>query len=174
MRRFLLVIVLVAVGLRVAPAGADDSSTPCAFQVDVALSPGLSASPSSGTFRSEGESGTLDCRGNVDGQPATGAGTFGAEGRYGTRGDGDSCRSESGGGDGTAHLTVPVEGGSRHVDDPFTLTYRIDEQSVVGEISGRRFTGTFDVTQAEGDCLRHPITRIRVKGKGYLRDETNV
>jgi hypothetical protein len=166
------VVISVLVGWQATPvAGAEDSGTPCAFELDVTLSPGLSASPSSGTFRSEGESGTLDCRGNVGGQPATGPGTFGAEGRYGTSGDGDSCRSENGAGDGTAHLTVPVEGGRQHVDDPFTLTYRIDGQSVVGEITGRRFTGRFGVTEAEGDCLRHPITKIHVKGKGLLRDE---
>jgi hypothetical protein len=38
----------------------------------------------------------------------------------------------------------------------------------VGEITGRRFTGTFDITKADGDCLWRPITRIRLKGKGLL------
>jgi hypothetical protein len=167
-------VVFVVLGGQAMPvAGAEESGTPCAFELDVTLSPGLSAAPSSGTFQSKGESGTLECQGNVGGRPATGTGTFGAEGRYGTSGDGDSCRSKKGGGDGIAHLTVPVEGGSQHVDDPFTLTYRIDGQRVVGEISGRRFTGSFGVTGSEGDCLRHPITRIHLKGKGLLRDEAD-
>ena len=122
-------------------------------------------------MRGLGESGTLDCQGYVGGQPATGRGCFGAEGHYGTAGDGDSCQSREGRGDRTAHLTVPVEGGTRHVDDPFTMTYRVDGQSVVGEITGQRFTGTFDVTKADGDCLWHPITRIHIKGQGHLRDE---
>jgi hypothetical protein len=153
-------------------ASADDASTPCAFEVDISLSPGLSREPSSGTFDSKGESGKLDCQGNVDGQPASGRGTFGTEGRYGIDGDGDDCRSRTGQGDGTAHFTVPVEGGgSQHIDDPFTMTYRVDGRSVVGEITGQRFSGTFDVTQADGDCLWRPVTKIRIKGKGHLRDD---
>ena len=167
-----LVLVAALLGPQAAPvARADEAGTPCAFEVDVTLSPGLSRSPSSGTFRSRGESGRLDCQGNVGGHPATGPGTFGAEGRYGIDGDGDDCRSKEGRGDGTAHFTVPVEGGSQHVDDPFTMTYRIDGRSVVGEITGQRFTGAFDVTKADGDCLWHPITKIHLKGKGRLRDE---
>jgi hypothetical protein len=166
--RHLLVTLMIAAGLAVTPARADESGTPCTFEVDVSLSPGLSREPSSGTFESNGESGNLDCRGSVGGQPATGQGTFGAEGRYGTDGDGDDCRSKDGQGDGTAHFTVPVDGGTHHVDDPFTMTYRVNGRTVVGEITGQRFRGTFDVTQAEGDCLWKPVTRIRIKGEGRL------
>jgi len=174
--RRLLVLEVVLLGLgpwaAVPGAGAaDDQGTPCAFEVDVNLSPGLSRSPSSGAFDTKGESGTLDCQGDVDGQPATGRGTFGAEGRYGTAGHGDSCDSRQGRGDGTAHLTVPVEGGSRHVDDPFTLTYRVDGRSVVGEITGRRFAATFDVTKADGDCFWHAVRNIHIRGKGRLRSD---
>jgi hypothetical protein len=173
-RRPLLLCVLLTVGLVIPPAGAQDAGTPCTFEVDVTLSPGLSREPSSGTFDSKGESGWLDCQGDVGGRPATGRGTFGAEGRYGTDGDGDDCRSREGRGEGTAHFTVPVEGGSQHVDDPFTMTYRIDGRSVVGEITGRRFTGTFDVTKADGDCLRNPVRKIRLRGQGRLRDDPSV
>jgi len=166
-------LAVVLLGLQAGPvAGADESGTPCAFEVDVTLSPGLSRQPSSGTFESKGESGKLDCQGNVGGRPASGRGTFGTEGRYGLDGDGDDCRSKSGQGDGTAHFTVPTDdGGTQHIDDPFTMTYRVDGRSVVGEITGQRFSGTFDVTQADGDCLWRPVTRIRIKGKGTLRDD---
>jgi len=168
-----IALVVAVLGIQATTgAGAEQPGTPCAFEVDISLSPGLSRQPSSGTFDSKGESGKLDCQGNVDGQPAAGRGTFGTEGRYGLDGDGDDCRSKEGRGDGTAHLTVPTEGGGTdHVDDPFTMTYRVDGRSVVGEITGQRFSGTFDVTQADGDCLWRPVTRIRIKGKGYLRDE---
>jgi hypothetical protein len=167
-----IVLLAALVGMLATPvAGAGESGTPCAFEVDVSLSPGLSREPSSGTFESNGETGRVDCQGDVGRQPATGRGTFGAEGRYGIDGDGDDCRSKQGQGDGTAHLTVPVEGGTEHIDDPFTMTYRVDGRSVVGEITGRRFSGTFDVTQARGDCLWKPVTSIRIKGKGHLRDE---
>ena len=171
-RRF--VVAMAAAALVAAPAPgarADEPGTPCAFEADVSLSPGLSRSPSSGSFDTKGESGTLDCQGDVGGQPATGRGTFGAEGRYGTAGNGDSCHSKEGRGNGTAHLTVPVEGGTRHVDDPFTLTYRVDGRSVVGEIAGQRFSATFDVTKANGDCLWNPVTRIHIRGRGHLRGD---
>ena len=166
-------LAVVLLGLQATPvAGAEAAGTPCAFEVDVALSPGLSREPSTGTFESNGESGKLDCQGNVGGQRATGRGTFGAEGRYGIDGDGDDCRSKQGQGDGTAHFTVPVEGGgTQHVDDPFTMIYRVQDRSVVGEITGQRFSGTFKVTQAQGDCLWKPVTKIRLKGKGHLRDD---
>lgn len=168
MRRALLIAVL-AVALTAPPVeAAEEAGTPCRFEVDVTLSPGLSRSPSSGTFDSRGESGRVDCDGSVGGQPVTGRGTFGAEGRYGTDGDGDDCRSRKGTGDGTMHFTLPVEGGSHHVDDPFTMTYRVDGRSVVGEITGRRFTGTFDVTKADGDCVWNPIRKIRLRGEGLL------
>jgi len=164
--------VVVLLGLQATPvAGAEEAGAPCAFEVDMSLSPGLSREPSSGTFDSKGESGQLECQGKVGGKPATGRGSFGADGRYGIDGDGDHCRSTEGHGDGTAHFTVPVEGGTQHVDDPFTMTYRVDGRSVVGEITGRRFSGTFDVTQADGDCLWRPVTKIRIKGKGHLRDD---
>jgi hypothetical protein len=169
-RRFLLVTALVTTGL-VAPARAEEAGTPCRFEVDVTLSPGLSREPSSGTFKSNGESGTLDCQGDVGGRPVAGRGTFGADGRYGTDRGGDHCYSKEGHGEGTAHLTIPVEGGSQHVDDPFTLTYRVDGRSVVGDITGRRFTGTFDVTKADGDCLWSPVKKIRLKGRGHLRED---
>jgi hypothetical protein len=172
LRSCVLVVALLGASLAaVAGAGAEEPGTPCAFEADVSLSPGLSRSPSSGSFDTRGESGTLDCQGDVGGRPATGRGTFGAEGRYGTSGGGDSCQSREGRGDGTAHYTVPVEGGSQHVDDPFTLTYRVEGRSVVGEITGRRFTGTFDVTSADGDCVWHTIKRIHIRGKGHLRSE---
>ena len=167
MRR-LFVTAVVAVGLLAPPVGAEESGTPCSFEVDVTLSPGLSREPSSGTFDSAGESGTVDCQGTVGGQPVTGPGTFGAVGRYGTDGDGDDCRSRRGTGDGTIHVTVPVEGGTEHVDDPFTMTYRVSGRTVVGEITGERFSGTFDVSRVDGDCLRTPIRKIRLRGTGLL------
>ena len=101
---------LVATGLVAPAAGAEEAGTPCTFEVDVTLSPGLSSRPSSGSFDSKGESGTLDCQGDVGGKPATGRGTFGADGRYGTDGDGDHCYSKEGRGEGTAQLHRPGRG----------------------------------------------------------------
>ena len=46
-----------------------------------------------------------------------------------------------------------------------------DRRSVVGEITGQRFTATFDVTKADGDCFWHAVKKIHIKGKGYLRSD---
>src|SRR5207237_9366321 len=74
LRGIVLIVALLGASAATPVARADDSGTPCAFEADVSLSPGLSRSPSSGTFDTNGESGTLDCQGNVGGQPVTGRG----------------------------------------------------------------------------------------------------
>src|SRR5581483_3829717 len=71
-----------------APPG--PTQTHCTFTSTIALAPGLSVVPSSGTFTSGGETGTVSCDGPVRGIVPTGPGTLGVEGRYGTR-DPDTC-----------------------------------------------------------------------------------
>jgi len=58
---------LLASALPVTPVGAADG-TPCTMELDLTTSPGLSASPSSGTFTSNGETGTISCNGPVNGR----------------------------------------------------------------------------------------------------------
>src|SRR5947199_8774902 len=94
----LVLVPLSMVGFAL-PAQSQDAGTPCRFEVDASLSPGLSRTPSSGTFTSGGETGTVTCDGAVNGEQPTGAGTMGTDGRYGLAGGGDSCRSAPGAGD---------------------------------------------------------------------------
>jgi hypothetical protein len=150
------------------PALSQGDGTPCRFEVDATLSPGVSSRPSSGTFTSNGETGTVTCDGPVNGEAPTGAGTLGLDGRYGLAGGGDSCRSNRGAGDGTMKFTVPTASGSQHVDDPFTTTYALEGRRVVGKFTGQRFSGTFEITAARGDCFFDPITRVHLSGEGRL------
>jgi hypothetical protein len=162
-----VVAVVTVAGLGL-PARGQAAGTPCHFEVDASLAPGLSRTPSSGTFTSNGETGTISCDGPVNGEPPSSGGTLGTDGRYGLGGEGDSCRSERGEGDGTMHITVPTVSGGQHLDDPFTMTYALEGRRVVGRFTGRRFSGTFEITAARGDCFFDPITRVHLSGDGTL------
>jgi hypothetical protein len=166
-----LVVVAAALALMGGvPRVAAQQGTACNFAADFTISPGLSSEPSSGTVSTGGETGTMECQGTVNGKRATGPGTFGADGRYGTQGA-DTCAS---GGEGDAHqsFTVPTEGGSEHVDNDVTFTYgALSGGAVVGgEFKSDRFSGTFEITPTEGDCVTAPVTRVHFTARGTLRD----
>jgi hypothetical protein len=162
----------VVPGMPVAEAEADQLA-PCRFRAEFDLAPGLSLTPTSGAFTSGGETGAITCSGSVNGHIVTGPGTFGAEGNYGTA-DGDSCVS---GGEGSAvqSFTVPTSDGPAPVQNAITFTYRPAPGSggsmslASGRFHGERFSGTFDVTLIEGDCVTSPVTRVRLDGRGMLR-----
>ena len=98
------VVVVLTGGLLMPPAGSAQTQTHCTFTSTIALVPGLSVVPSSGTFSSGGETGTVSCDGPVRGIVPTGPGTLGVEGRYGTK-DPDTCF----GGEGEGHEN-PIRG----------------------------------------------------------------
>ncbi|HVE25732.1 MAG TPA: hypothetical protein VNC22_10020, partial [Sporichthya sp.] len=52
----------------------------CAFSYSPAISPGVGLLTDSGTVSSGGETGTVDCSGELDGREITGRGTWGFEG----------------------------------------------------------------------------------------------
>jgi hypothetical protein len=153
----LTVLALMTVALPIGDAGAARQMR-CTFDVVVTVSPGLSASGSSGTFSSGGETGTVDCNGRQ--------GTFGTDGRYGTK-DPDSCSS---GGEGTGVHNITL--GSQQTASHFTFTYgELSTKGgvVSGKFDGDHFTGTFEFTPTEGDCFTQPMTEADVTGEGVLR-----
>jgi hypothetical protein len=156
----------VAVG-GAAPIQATEG-TRCTFEFEIILSPGLSMSPSSGTHRSAGP-GTLDCSGLVNGKSPTGTGILEEEGRYGTK-DPDTCMGAEG--DGVDKLTIPTAGGIETVLSEFTFTVgnKLPSRGGLGagEFKGTRFTGSFDFTPIEGDCVTAPVTKARVFGDGVI------
>ncbi|MGH8971632.1 MAG: hypothetical protein ACRD0C_00300 [Acidimicrobiia bacterium] len=140
-----------------------DEGTRCTAEFDDTLSPGLSIRPSSGTFTTGGETGTVVCDGKVDGKQPTGAGTWGAHGRYGTA-DPDSCTS-GGEAESNHSLTVPTADGSVHSAHTAQLTYGAlkGDGIIGGRFDSPEASGTFEVTPKEGDCVTAPITRIHVR-----------
>jgi len=169
-RSFLLIgATFLAVGAMPAGPARGAGGTPCTFEYDAVISPGLSSSPSSGTIKSngEGETGTITCNGPVNGKQPTGPGTFGVDARYGTNG-GATCQS-GGAGDGVATFTIPTSSGAEHLTNHFTYSFGgLQNGLVSARFDGDRMSGTAEVTPQEGDCASKPMTKAHAKGKGTL------
>jgi len=154
-----------AAGAGAAGAGAAGPQTHCTFTTTIRLSPGLSVVPSSGTFTSGGETGTVSCDGPVRGIVPTGPGTLGVDGRYGTKHP-DTCFA--GEGDGRFSFTFPTATGTGRRSNVFTFSYSLVGLSDSG-FSGDGFGGGFDdVEPQEGNCVLQPVTRILIKGHGTI------
>jgi len=167
-RSFLLIgAALLAVGAMPAGQARGAGGTPCTFDYDAVVSPGLSSSPSSGTIKTNGETGTITCSGPVDGKQPTGPGTFGVDARYGTKG-GATCQS-GGDGDGVLTFTIPTSSGAEHVTGHFTYTFGgLQNGLFSAQFEGDRMSGTAEATPQEGDCASRPVTKVHAKGKGTL------
>jgi hypothetical protein len=161
-------------GLLMPPAGSAGSEpsdrTRCTFTTPIALLPGLSVVPTSGTFSSGGENGRVSCDGPVRGIVPTGEGTLGVEGRYGTD-DPDTCFG--GEGEGRFSFTFPTATGVGRRSNVFTFSFSLFGLSTGGSsgngFSGDGFGGGFDeVRPEEGDCVLRPVTKLIIKGHGTI------
>ncbi|HET9773187.1 MAG TPA: hypothetical protein VFS16_20005 [Acidimicrobiia bacterium] len=150
-------------------AGAD-RSTHCRFTKEVVLSPGFSMTPTSGTFTTNGQNGSIECDGLVAGHQPIGSGSIGTEGRYGTDGA-DTCTSGTEG-TGFDTLTIPTAEGPRTLIAAYRFTAgeppKKGDGVIAGRFGGDRFTGTFEAMPLKGDCLTSPVTALRVVGEGVL------
>lgn len=74
-------------------------------------------------------------------------------------------------GDGSRHHQGP-HGGFETVISEFTFTVggRFPTHGGVGagEFKGSRFSGTFEFTPTQGDCITAPVTKAKVFGEGIL------
>jgi hypothetical protein len=162
----LMALTLTVAGLPRAAVAAQP--TVCTFEEDVVASPGLSTAKSSGTFTSNGETGTVSCNGPVNGGQPTGQGTEGISGHYGTKG-GDSCPS-GGGGDFVTSFTIPTSRGAQHFTNSGTFTYGGIQQGLfAGQFQGDRMSGTFVARPTQGDCATAPVTKFHVTNRGTLK-----
>jgi hypothetical protein len=169
MRRLLVTAFTIALvfgpGL---PAGQAEQGTNCTFDFEISFSPGLSMTPSTGTH---GGTGPINCDGLVNGQQPTGDGTLTDDGRYGTK-DPDTCSGSEG--DGSDTIKIPTANGVETVVSQYTYTAgdRVPTKGGVGagSFKGTRFTGTFEFTVLEGDCVNEPVTKVRVFGEGVLHN----
>ena len=156
------------------PAAADAGGSTCRFSFYASLSPGLSPQPGSGTITTGGPSGTIDCSGPVNGSSPAGRGMLGIEARYGV-GHPNGCASGitgDGDGSGTSTMSVPTSSGVQDISQGFTFTFGGKPPGngglVAGDFRGERFSGSFDITPTEGDCITAPVTKVHVTGTGFL------
>ncbi len=153
-RGLLLALAMILAGAT-APAEAQQG-TKCTGTFDVSLSPGIGSEPSSGSFNSGGETGTISCDGG-------GKGTAGVDGRYGTK-DGDTC-SDGGEGWGVQSFTM----GKDNLKNSITFEFGgLSGGLVNGTFDGDHFSGTFTFTPTKGDCVTTPATEGRVNFEGVM------
>lgn len=142
------------------------SAAQCFFEFTLTLNPGLTATPSTGTLSTGGETGSIACYGPVRGAMPSGVGTMGVEGTYGVAG-GDSCAG--GVASGTGAFTVPTPAGPKRMEGPFVVNYY---SSGVGYFTAAvdggtsNFSGAVEFSPVAGDCINSPMTTIRVVGQG--------
>ena len=146
------------------PPARSAKDTHCIAEFDITFVPGFSQTPTSGTFTTGGDTGTMVCDGQVNGYKVTGTGTRGEWGRYGVDGP-NSCRHMQGKGDETWSLTMPTTGGPQHLTDFATVEYGPLQGGGLlgGTLESKRMYGTFQVTPLDGDCVTRPVTRAHVR-----------
>lgn len=176
------IIAISAVGLfgllSPSPAGAAGTGGSCAAKAGVTLSPGISSTPSSGTFASQAGTGTLACVGLFGNKQVAGPGVLTFSGKYGNlpRLDGkkgDDC--DLGAGSGTLKATkIPVVGGG-------TITvlgsFKFQRVGANVQISGTvtvkqgkttlgtgSLTGDLAFAPTTGNCAQTPVTAATVAG----------
>lgn len=153
--------------LAAAPAPAAGPAE-CTFDYNPDMRPGLTMNPGSGKVTSRGETGTVECEGAVNGHEATGPGTFGFEGTFGTK-EKVSCTS-GGSGEGYVIFTVPTAAGPQKVKDNITYAFgpAAGDPPLVGGWRGTRTTGRFVVVPTKGDCIISPVEQLRGTGTFVL------
>src|SRR4051812_8009052 len=146
------VVVLSSSLLTIGPVALGADGAPCSAEVDLSVAPGLSNSPSSGTWTTNGETGSITCTGRLGGYEITGPGTIGGEGRYGSR-DPATCRG--GEAEGPHFISIPTSGGIQHIRNDHVATYGPlkGDGPYGGEFRGTRFSGTFQARPVKGDCV---------------------
>ncbi len=138
----------------------------CRVSFTANFSPGLSTVPTSGNISSGGETGTVTCEGEINGQRVIGGGPFGFDGRFGLgllgAGVGDTCLGGSG--TGTYRATVQTTGGPVSLSEAVTFRYTSTGLTTggEGEVQGPNTTGAFTYRPTAGDCVVTPLTQFAV------------
>ncbi len=162
-------LALALVTLTASPAlGSHESSPPpspesmnCTAVLDLAFEPGLSITPSKGTFRTVGP-GAVECVGMLQGQELSGPGSLSLAGNYGQSSDaGDTCSLVLG--TGTYALRLPTRGGAVSEKGKFAEVLGPTREGSFSAVSeDRKWGGSFDFSPTQGDCLLAPITAAQM------------
>jgi hypothetical protein len=156
-----------------AHAAAGSADTPCTAQIYVDLDPGVSMQPSSGTFHSNGQDGSLTCSGPIAGRQPVAGGKGGAAGKYGVDGP-NSCYQLTGKTEFTISATLPTEHGVINFVDHVTGEYGPGEANWFfgGSFHGQKSYGTFKFTPVDSDCVVRPVRRLFVDATAFIKSDS--
>jgi hypothetical protein len=147
----------VPASARAEVAGPSASRAVCVAHWTDSVTPGISMTPSVGTFTSNGQTGTITCVGSVAGHAVTGPGTFGEQGTA-------SGTCASGSGTAIFSMTIPTDGGPVTLTMPAAFTFAAG----IGFRPTGSFPGGFVFAPTRGDCVLTPVTQIAVVLHGTL------
>jgi hypothetical protein len=65
---------------------------------------------------------------------------------------------------------VPTAEGPQTIDSHYTYTANdLSTGPFRGEFTGDHFTGSFEFTVLDGDCVTRPVTKLQLQLQGVLR-----
>lgn len=137
------------------------TSAVCTLSADLAVSPGITMTPGTGTMTSGGPTGSMSCIGKVKGAPITARGTIDIAGRYGaTKGDTCAAGVETG----TGTITLPTAAGPVVVKGDYVVTRTFTAGTIHAAGPDGTLSGTLAAVPLSGTCLLSPLTRLRIVG----------
>jgi hypothetical protein len=148
----------ISVALPAAPAQAAESGPVCVGYDVLEISPGLSNEHTSGTVNHVGPLGQENCYGG-DPLGYKPTGPIGIEHYISYSG---TCTDPVLKGYALHH--IPTADGVKTIRNDFTAG--------LGTFQGRKFSGTYVVSETEGDCVSAPLTKFRADYVGYFNDNT--
>lgn len=158
---------LIAAGGLV-PAFAQGAAAPpsavCTNAFTVSVAPGFTTTPGPGKLTSNGQTGSLECFGTLEGRRITGPGSVGFVERH-TSG---TCRGHTG--TGRVHLVIPTTAGDKHLYGALAVRRTGLTVRVKVRFPNLRYNGNGVIFPRMGDCTSTPLEQIRVTMTGTLRD----
>ena len=158
---------LIAVAALAAPhasAAATPPSAVCTNTFTATISPGFTPNPGSGKLTSNGQTGSIECFGTIEGARVTGPGTLGFVERH----KNGSCRGHVG--TGRVHLVIPTTDGPADMVGALSVRRTALTVRVKVRFPGVRYSGNGVIFPRLGDCTSSPIEQIKVTMTGTLRE----
>jgi hypothetical protein len=149
--------------LAAAPAhAAGGTAAVCTTRFTATITPGFSTTAGSGTFTTNGQTGTMSCVGRIGGDRVTGPGSVAVEEGYT-----GACVSHSG--TGTVRVMLPTTGGMKDMTGARTIkrTGLVVHPEV--RFPGARYSGIGVSIPKEGNCFVTPLRRALVLLVGVIR-----
>jgi hypothetical protein len=161
-------IAAALVALTVGAAPAQSASAPpsavCTNTFTATITPGFTPRPGAGKLSSNGQTGSIECFGRIQGQRVTGPGTLGFVERHRS----GSCRGHTG--TGRVHLVIPTAAGSKDMVGSLAVRRTALMVRVTVRFPGVFYSGNGVVFPRLGDCTSTPLEQIKVTMTGSLRD----